>query len=199
MNCGLVILAAGFGRRFGGDKRQWRLADGHTLLEKTLSRYQGLFSPVLLVLRPEDADWSNALAGCRRVFAPEARLGMGHSLAAGMAALEKEAATPCGGADAAFVALGDMPWVKRTTLQALRQAMCEVDAIVRPIHSGTQGHPVGFGRAYFPELRNLSGDAGAKEVLRRHLDRVTTLAVDDPGVLQDLDRRRDLNEGVAAR
>lgn len=194
---GALVLAGGFGKRFGGDKRRWRLADGRTLLETTLDCYRGLFEPLIVVLRPEDKHWSAELAGCERVFAAEARLGMGHSLAAGAAALDGFA-KQCGASKAVFVALGDMPWVKKATLQALRQAMPSTEAIVRPTHLGRPGHPVGFGCAYFPELRGLTGDLGAKGLLSRHADKLLSLAVNDPGVLRDLDRPADLPTGAGA-
>ena len=181
MRCGALVLAAGIARRFGSDKRQWRMADGRTLLETTLQRYQDAFRRVVLVMRPEDEDagWSQGLPECEKVYARNARFGMGHSLASGAAIL--------GDLDAAFIALGDMPWVRVSTLRALREAMGNPEAIVRPAHRGVPGHPVGFGRAYFPELRKLTGDSGAKTLLRRHAAQLTTLAVADPGVLQDFD------------
>ena len=190
-----LILAGGFGRRFGGDKRRWRLADGRTLLETTLDCYRGLFEPLIVVLRPEDRDWAAGLTGCEKLFAANARLGMGHSLAAGAETLGGFAEQPKA-PNAVFVALGDMPWVKKATLQALRQAMHSAETIVRPTHLGAPGHPVGFGCAYFRDLRGLTGDLGAKALLSRHADKILSLAVNDPGVLQDLDRLADLPTGA---
>lgn len=192
---GALVLAGGFGRRFGGDKRRWRLADGRTLLETTLDCYRGLFEPLIVVLRPEDRDWAAELTGCEKLFAASARLGMGHSLAAGAEALGGVAGQGKA-ANAVFVALGDMPWVKQASLQALRQAMHSAETIVRPTHLGAPGHPVGFGCAYFPDLRGLTGDLGAKALLSRHADKVLSLAVNDPGVLQDLDRPADIPTGA---
>ena len=179
LRCGALILAAGMARRFGADKRHWRMADGRTLLQATLARYQGAFASVAVVLRPEDACWSSELVGCDKTYAAKSRLGMGHSLAAGVAAADH--------LDALFIALGDMPWVAQATLQALRGALRSPTHIVQPVHGGVAGHPVGFGRAYFPELRALTGDRGAKAVLRRHRSAIITLPFSDPGVVQDLD------------
>lgn len=177
--CAAVILAAGFARRFGSDKRQWRMPDGRSLLESTLARYQGSFESIFLVLRPEDRDWARGLGGCTQVFAAEAHLGMGHSLAAGIAAAK--------GFDGAFIALGDMPWVETSTLETLRRGLNDRSAIVRPLHNGVPGHPVGFGQAHFEALMNLSGDEGAKVVLDQNPQRIITIDVADAGVIQDLD------------
>ena len=178
-NCAAVILAAGFARRFGSDKRQWSMPDGRTLLESTLARYQEGFEWVFLVLRPEDSDWARGLGGCTKVFASEAHLGMGHSLAAGIAAAKDF--------DGVFIALGDMPWVEAPTLEALRRGLNDRSAIVRPLHAGTPGHPVGFGQVHFDALMNLTRDEGAKVVLNENRQCIADIRVTDAGVLRDLD------------
>ena len=174
-----VILAAGFARRFGSDKRQWPMPNGRTLLESTLTCYQKGFESVFLVLRPEDSDWARDLGGCTKVFAADAHLGMGHSLAA--------AITAAMGFDGAFVALGDMPWVEASTLRSLRRRLNDRSAIVRPSHNGTPGHPVGFGQDHFEALMNLSGDQGAKVVLDKNPQHIIAIDVADAGVIRDLD------------
>lgn len=52
---------------------------------------------------------------------------------------------------------------------------------------GRQGHPVVFGRTFWPELMRLTGDEGARSVLRSHRDCCVLLEVDDAGVLRDVD------------
>ena len=155
------------------------MSDGRSLLESTLACYQKGFESVFLVLRPEDDDWTRRLGGCTKVFAAEAHLGMAHSLAAGIAAAKDF--------DGAFVALGDMPWVEASTLEALRRGLNDRSAIVRPFHNGAPGHPVGFGQAYFEALVNLSGDEGAQALLGRHRQRIIAIDVSDAGVIRDLD------------
>ena len=155
------------------------MPDGRTLLESTLARYQEGFESVFLVLRPEDSDWARGLDGCTKVFAAEAHLGMGHSLSAGISA--------AAGFDGAFIALGDMPWVEASTLKSLRRGLNDHSTIVRPLHNGVPGHPVGFGRAHFEALMKLSGDAGAKVVLDQNRQRIIAIDVADAGVVRDLD------------
>ena len=155
------------------------MPDGRTLLESTLARYQSEFESVFLVLRPEDGEWAQGLHGCTQVFAAKAHLGMAHSLAAGIAAAKDF--------DSAFIALGDMPWVEACTLGMLRRKLSHHSAIVRPVHNGVPGHPVGFGQAHFKALMNLSGDQGAKAVLDQRPQRIVAIPVADAGVLRDLD------------
>lgn len=184
---GALVLAAGYGRRFGSDKRRYRLPDGQTLLIATLRRYAEVFTRVAVVIRDEDdrlaTEIDQTCSEVRILRASDAHLGMGHSLAAGVRQIREHWSSIC-------VALGDMPYVRPETLQSLRacfQAGPE-DHIVQPTYRGTPGHPVFFGRNYYDELAALRGDEGARSVLSRHTDCLRRVAVDDAGVLTDMDR-----------
>lgn len=187
----VVLLAAGRSRRYGADKRQHRLPDGRTLLDHSLALYAGAFDRCFLVLRPDDPEPTPPadLAGSIEIVrAADADQGMGHSLAAGAAA-----AAP---GTYLFVALADMPWVEPATLQVLRAALEQAlesspDVIVQPVHAGRPGHPVGFAGRCRDALATLTGDVGARGVLERFPALRITVAVDDPGVLRDLDRPED--------
>ncbi|AOE83479.1 nucleotidyltransferase family protein [Pseudomonas sp. TCU-HL1] len=176
-----LILAAGFGTRFGSDKRRATLPDGHTLLAASLARAQVVFDEVHLVLRPEDDPAELGLPeGCNIILCKDAGQGMGHSLAAGARALAG------GEGEAIAVLLGDMPWIAESTLCAL-VAKAASSRIVFPVHHDERGHPVLFGREFWPELQALTGDEGARRVLRAHAAAWVAVGVDDPGVLRDVD------------
>jgi molybdenum cofactor cytidylyltransferase len=51
---------------------------------------------------------------------------------------------------------------------------------------------VAIGARYFAELQTLSGDEGAKKLLAAHAAEIELIAVDDPGVLRDVDTQSDL-------
>lgn len=193
MTGGTLLLAAGFGRRFGADKRRRPLADGTPLLLASVTRYAAAFPAITVVLRPEDDDLEAqvlALAGndtLRVVRCADAAEGMGRSLACGAAA--------CQDWHYLFVALGDMPWVRQDTLARLLRAMTEnADPwrIVVPEYRGKAGHPVGFGAAHLPALAVLGGDSGARAVVQASTRAPLRIDVDDAGVLRDVDRPEDL-------
>jgi molybdenum cofactor cytidylyltransferase len=193
---GALLLAAGFSRRFGSDKRRHRLDDDTSLLGASVRLYAQAFDRLIVVLRPEDDDLVTDVAAAtatlaappsapRIVRCADAHLGMGHSLACG--------ARAANGWDYLFVALADMAWIRPATLRYLRSVLAAAprDAIVQPVYRRTPGHPVGFGAAHRNALARLSGDAGARSVLRDAGDRLIQVAVDDPGVLEDLDTPRE--------
>jgi molybdenum cofactor cytidylyltransferase len=186
---GAILLAAGFSRRFGSDKRRHRLADGTSLLGASVRLYGAAFDRLIVVLRPEDDDLLDEVTvsagrggtALQIVRCADAHLGMGHSLACG--------AHAAGGWSYLFVALADMAWIRPETLRRLRAALeaAPPDTILQPIYQGTPGHPVGFGAEHLPALTRLSGDAGARRLLQSAGERLLRVTVDDAAVLEDLD------------
>lgn len=182
-----LILAAGRGVRFGADKRLARLPDGRTLLETTLMRHAGLSAPLLVVLRPDD-EAASALVrshGAQALICEDAHLGMGHSLACGARALLAQTEV-----EGVVIDLADMPWVSAHTLRLIRQGLAERGQAVVPVYQGRMGQPRGLPASCLAALARLQGDEGARHIVSWqgavHLD------VDDPGILQDIDRPSDL-------
>ena len=192
---GALILAAGFSRRFGGDKRLHQIScdDGQQrpMICATIRRYRQVFEETRVVLRAEDQDVRALLQknfpGLPTITAAESHLGMGHSLAAGISAVS--------GWRYAFIGLADMPFVEQTTLAQLKQTISdrldrhpEQPVIVVPVCSNQSGHPVGFSAHLFAQLERSSGDQGAKTIIREAGDALCRVPVNDPGVLQDVDQ-----------
>ena len=184
-----LVLAAGFSRRFGADKRRARLSSGQTLLAASLTLPCAQLEEVWVVLRPEDEAAALAVPACVHLVRSEsAAHGMGHSLASGIQAIEQQAQ-----ADAAAVFLGDMPWIKADSLGYLL-ALASPEHIVVPTFQGQPGHPVIFGRKFWSELQQLTGESGAKALLREHAQLVRRLELNDPGILRDIDTPQCMGE-----
>lgn len=182
-----LVLAAGRSRRFGDDKRRALLADGHGLLQSSMAVARQVFADVRVVLRPEDKSKELGIADEIAVIRSEqAELGMGHSLASGVRQLQTTSR-----AHSVAILLGDMPWIAPLSLQRLA-ATADAEHIVLPWHADARGQPVLFGRAFWAELTECSGDSGAKALLQRHAARCRNVQLDDPGILRDVDQRGDL-------
>jgi molybdenum cofactor cytidylyltransferase len=90
-----------------------------------------------------------------------------------------------------------MPAVSTDTFQKLAGILTERPrAIVVPIHEGRDGHPVLFGARFFDDLLLLKGDAGGRSLIDANPDAVLRLAVDDPGILRDIDTQEDFTRHV---
>jgi molybdenum cofactor cytidylyltransferase len=181
-----VLLAAGSSSRFGGGKLLAPLEDGAPLGVRALSNLAACVDSVVAVVRPDDVALARALAdhGASVTVCPYAANGMGQSLAWVIRA------TPL--AKAWLVALADMPWIRNATLRSVVDALEAGVALTAPAHQGVRGHPVGFSRRYFGELAALSGDDGAKELVRRHAQELQIIETDDPGTSCDVDTPADL-------
>jgi molybdenum cofactor cytidylyltransferase len=181
-----VLLAAGSASRFGGGKLLAPLEDGAPLGVRALINLAACVDSVVAVVRPDDVALARALAdhGASVTVCPYAAGGMGQSLAWAIRA------TPL--AKSWLVALADMPWIRNATLRRIVGALEADAALVAPLHLGVRGHPVGFSRRYFGELAALTGDEGAKDVVRRHAQELQLIETDDPGVVRDVDTPADL-------
>jgi molybdenum cofactor cytidylyltransferase len=190
-SCVGLLLAAGYGRRYGSDKRKARLPAGTPLLLASLRAAEAVMDEVWVVLRPEDDLEDLALAGHTRIVRCEhAHHGMGSSLACGVQAISQAS-----DAKALMLLLGDMPWIRPGTLETLLGRAAE-DSIVVPLAAGRRGHPVIFGRRFWPELMALEGDQGARSVLARYREAMIPVDTQDPGVLLDVDTPDALVTGV---
>lgn len=188
-----LLLAAGSARRFGSDKLLAPLADGTPVALAAACAIQAGLPPgtlLIAVIRPEQTTLATLLrqAGWHPVASPQAALGMGHSLAAGVDASREAAGW--------LVALADMPYLQPASVAVVAEALAAGAPLAAPCYRGEgkqRGHPVGFGAAYREELLALTGDSGARQILQREQERLRLLDCDDPGVLQDVDTPADLS------
>lgn len=178
----VLVLAAGRSRRFGSDKRLAELPGRGTLLTATLATLRPHFGDIRVVIgSDDDAAALGIPADVVTLANPDAQRGMGASLAAGMRSLSHTSQ-----ARAVAVMLGDMPWIRDATFVAVAQQAGE-GLIVRPTFQGEGGHPVLFGRQFWPALCRLDGDAGARHLLLDNPAACLEIATADPGVLKDVD------------
>lgn len=189
-----ILLAAGRGTRFHGDKLRVPLPQpsfgvpaGTPLGVAAAMHLVAAVAESIGVVRYDANAFSRALAdaGLRLVECANADEGMGASLACGIAAL--------GDVDGCVVALADMPWIAPATIAAVAAALRQGAGIVAPVHRGQRGHPVAFSRRHFAALSTLRGDEGARTILAHARD-IALIDCDDPGVTRDVDTEDDLDD-----
>ena len=181
-----ILLAAGAGSRFGGDKLLHSLPDGVAIGAHAARNLIAAGLSVVAVVKPGDFPLADMLEqeGCDVTMFGHAARGMGASLAHGVAQRR--------GADGWIVALADMPSIKSATIAAIARELQAGTELVAPVYQGQRGHPVGLGKRFGAQLAALDGDAGARDIIAAHKNGLLLIECDDPGVLQDIDRRDDL-------
>ncbi len=140
--------------------------------------------PVVVVTGHAAEEVRAALAGRNVTFAhnPDHAQGLSASLRAGLDALGEAV-------DAAIVCLGDMPLVSPGLIERLIAAYDaeEGRAIVVPTVGGRHGNPVLWDRRFFPAMRAVAGDVGARHLLGEHAEAVHEVAMEDDAALRDFD------------
>jgi molybdenum cofactor cytidylyltransferase len=186
-----ILLAAGAGSRFGGEKLLHPLEDGVAIAAHAARNLLAATPDVIAVVRWGDFPLYDMLEqeGCQVIMFKGAARGMGASLAHGVGQAR--------GADGWVIALADMPRISSDTHRRVIAALEEGALLAAPACKGERGHPVGFGAALRDELLALDGDQGARVVVEKHRDAVKLIECDDPGIFYDIDRKTDLQKDKA--
>lgn len=182
------MLAAGAASRFGaGAHKLSQPLGADTVLGRSLHQALATGLPVVVVTTPGLAALASAAVASRdivllpEVGTPGVALGMGRSIAAGVAARPH--------ASGWVVMPTDMPLVQPASLRAVAAALAQ-HPVAYAQHRGRRGHPVGFSAELYSELVRLQGDEGARRLVARYPAHAVELP--DPGVLLDVDTPDDL-------
>jgi len=183
-----VVLAAGAGSRFGGGKLLARLG-GRPLIEVVLDNLRD--APVDEVIVVLGADAERVREVCERYDVRTVdnkgwARGQSTSVLAGLLACGKEAR-------AAVVLLGDQPLVGVEAIERLVAAFAEGAKVAVATYGGKRRNPVLFSRGMWPLLEaELTGDEGARSLLRRHPELVVEVPCEVAGDPADVDTKEDL-------
>ncbi len=194
-----LLLAAGRGRRFDpsgiSDKLTQSLPGGASVAATSAKNLLAAGLDVLAVVRANEGLVAQQLRaqGCTVTECHTAGLGLSASLRHALHHAELQYPN----ADGWLIALADMPHVQASTMRLLLDAIDNGADIAAPVYQGQRGNPVAFSRVHLPHLLALQGDSGARSLLQAWP--LVQVAVDDPGIVQDIDVAADLrqSQGVA--
>lgn len=190
-----IVLAAGAGSRFGGDKLLAGF-EGRPLIEHVLRALRD--APVDETVVVVGADACRLREVCepysvRVVENPDWALGQSTSVKAGLRAMGRDAR-------AAVVLLGDQPLVRAEAVRRLVDSFEEGARVAVATYSGKRRNPVLFSRLVWPDLlAGLSGDEGARAVLRDRPELVVEVDCGGVGDPADVDTAEDLRRLRGAR
>ncbi|MFS2060110.1 nucleotidyltransferase family protein [Kosakonia cowanii] len=167
----VIILAAGRGERFLASGAQRHKLDT-PLGERTLLEH------VIHAVEHAGLAW-------HLVRPAGGTGGMGDSIALGVNATSN--------ASGWLILPADLPLIAPESLLRVADGLGAKPLVV-PWHQQHQGHPVAFSQSYFPALRALTGDSGAKSIVQqaRAHGEVLDLPLEDAGIIQDIDTLEDL-------
>lgn len=176
-----VVLAAGLSRRMKSEKILLPFG-GSTVLETILATL-GLagVKEVVCVLRPDlpDATRRARAAGARVVWNAKPEEDMLLSIRMGLEAVSPKAS-------GVFIWPADCPAVSPQTVKLLARS-ADPTLVLIPAYRSRRGHPALLGRDLIPAVDGVPPREGLRHLWRTRAEAVTEIAVDDPGVLQNLD------------
>ncbi|VDC25028.1 Nicotine blue oxidoreductase [Pseudogemmobacter humi] len=184
---GAILLAAGAARRMAPSGYHKLLAefDGTPLVRRAAQTLLSAdVSPVLAVTGHRHQEIGAALGGLdiRLVFNPGYASGIGSSLACGFSdpGLSQQ--------DGVLVMLADMPGITPDHVKQMAEMFRRHDraAVLRASHDGQPGNPVIIPRALCEGMRRLTGDNGARDLIRRSDLPVLDVEI-GPAALLDVD------------
>jgi molybdenum cofactor cytidylyltransferase len=180
-NIAVALLAAGQGKRFGGDKLSAEL-DGVPLGLRTAGILADIgFGYMFAVCK--DASLTSDLTGLgfHILHNDMPDMGQSHSLHIAVRAAQQTSV------QALLVCLADMPFVTAAHIANIIAKANKHDGIIAS-HNGTRAMPPAlFPRSRWPQLLNTKGDAGARSLL---VDALHIKA--PPQTLIDIDTAPDL-------
>jgi CTP:molybdopterin cytidylyltransferase MocA/xanthine/CO dehydrogenase XdhC/CoxF family maturation factor len=179
-----IVLAAGTASRMGRNKLVLPVHGKPMVAHAVEAAAAAGLDPVIVVTGHEATAVRQAISKTQAVFVQndDFARGLSTSLRAGIAAVPEN----CEGA---VVLLGDMPGITTPLIEKVMKAFdpAEDRVICVATAQGERGHPVLWGRQFFPELEALQGDAGGRGVISRYPNLVCEVEAGDGTPLADID------------
>ena len=180
-----IVLAAGGSTRMGRPKMALPLRAGTVLSASLAPLLTAGLARVVVVL---GADAERIRREAALPDDPRVQVVVHAAWEEGMSSSLRRGLEECGDAKAVLIALGDQPEMTAARVAAVLAGLRPGVPLVVPVADEIPTHPILFADSLFPELRQLTGDAGAREVVRRHWEDAVRIAAEP---LADVDTEED--------
>lgn len=168
----LILLASGYGRRFGSNKLLYEI-NGKPMylhiLEKlhrlSLHRIEGHEVKVIVVSQYEEILKSAKSHGLLSIKNEEAREGIAASVRMGCQAANNS--------DWIFFFAADQPFLKEETIKNFMIHAINSEKHMASVHTNMiPGNPTGFRKEWKEDLMSLNGDRGGRKIMKDHPEEV---------------------------
>ncbi len=188
-----ILLAAGESERLGQNKLLLPLRH-KTVLENVIDKFESddILEILIVVGKFASAFKKNIhVEKVKWVLNPDPSKGMSSSIKIGLQQAASDSA-------AVFITPADMPVFKKETVTAMINAF-ERGAVIVPTFQRHRGHPVLLDKKIADECLSCTSERILYQVLRDHRKDIRWLAVEDEGILQDMDTIEDYEKIKSSR
>ncbi len=187
-----LVLAAGTSSRMGKVNKLLQPVDGKPMVRCAVEAACGSQAAGTVVVTGHESEQLGKVIqdlDVTIVHNPDFAAGVSTSLVRGLKALPHDA-------DGVVVCLGDMPFVSPEQIDRLIAAFDveEGREICVPVHDGRRGNPVLWGRRFFADMMQISGDRGARGLLAAHDELLVEVHAGSDVIFADFDTKQALAE-----
>lgn len=186
MNISAILLAAGRGERFTGNKLLENYGGKPLYLYTLDTVLVASFSQVVMVTQYQQIITQVSGTRAKAVLNPDPSMGISSSIRIGL--------QNCDVCDGVMFFVCDQPHLSSHTIAGMIDMFShDPFHIVSATFGEHPGNPVLFPWSLKGELMALQGDVGGRAVFRKHPDLVKHYTVSSPVELADIDTREDLD------
>jgi molybdenum cofactor cytidylyltransferase len=185
---GIIVLAAGASVRMNSPKQLLKF-ESKTLLRRVVeTSIESICNPIVIVLGANFEILTQEIEdlSAEIVFNPDWQSGLSSSIKVGIENLLKIAPDIA----ASVITLADQPFVTTNHINLFVEKFYQSnDLIIAAEYNGTIGVPAIFAREVFDDFKQLLGDRGAKPIMEKRRERLSTIAL--PEAAFDVDTPQD--------
>lgn len=177
-----LIIGAGLSTRMGGFPKPLLHADGDRFVERILATLAagGVDDSVVVLGHEHEEVRARAALG-------EAEVVVNEDYEEGMLSSVRTGVRAGRGSDGLLLWPVDYPFASASVVERLRGAFDGDADVLQPTVDGERGHPVLFAASVFDALLDAPDDEGARAVVYDEDTDVREVAVEDEGILADVD------------
>ena len=176
-----LVLAAGNSSRMGDRNKLLLTFNDQAMVSHVVDQLELSKVDQIIVVTGNEAEKVAASISQKVKFIhnPDYNEGLSASVKAGLSSLSNDT-------DAVMICLGDMPYITSNIYNKLIAAF-ERGKIIAPTSNGKTGNPLMFSSDYFDEFEKLSGDKGARVLLKQYPEKIIEIDVGSDSIFQDID------------
>ena len=190
-----VILAAGTSTRMGKTKQLLPFKNT-TILGQVINNARASKLDEIIVVTGHDQerilqtiDFTNITIATNHNY----KKGQSSSLIKGMEKISSQS-------DAAMFLLADQPLVTHSIIDLMINAFTNSPkSIAIPYCNNMRGNPVIIARPFFPHIKALSGDTGARDLFNQFRESILKITIPDKAILMDIDTKDDYEKLISEK
>ena len=179
-----ILLAAGQSQRMGGDNKLIKKYNKKYLINHILDALiKSKVKKIIVVLGFQTSKVKKIIVEDKKisfVYNKNYKSGMASSIKTGLKRISKK--------NIGFLIIhADMPQISRKIINKLYEAIKSKDKeIFVPTYKRKLGNPVGFKYSMLESLKKITGDRGAKKIIKRNKKKLYLIKVNSKSIFNDL-------------